>query len=399
MFLLLGIMRKVTDVSRMSVDREAGLVYDTQMQRIWWSVLLVLLAALLSAQDLAVSRRHGSVALPRPLVGAIRWDAWHGKQGVPGRAVEASLSPAKWHYRLPFFAQVVAESEVSIDGASQEVMDREIAYAKQAGLDYWAFVTYDESDPMSLGLRHYLASSHRGDIHFCQIVTYQPGSYREQIARTARLMRNPAYQKVLDGRPLLYVAFFIQAQQLKAPGAAAGYRKMLDELRGLAREGGAGDPYIVAMDFDPARTADLRAQVGGDAIGSYATQNNEAAAPYSALAAAAQRFWDRSKATGSNVVPIVMSGWDRRPRVERPVPWEKQAPGAGLDKYYEAPTPLELAAHLERSLLWIQDNPASCPAKLALIYAWNENDEGGWLVPTLDEGTARLDAIARILRR
>ena len=368
------------------------------MKKIWSALLLAWLAALLLAQTPDGSRRRGSLASPRPLAGAIRWDAWHGKRGVPGRAVEASLSPAKWHYRLPFFAKVVSESEVSIDGASQVVMDREIAYAAKAGLDYWAFVTYDESDPMSLGLQHFLASKHRLGLHFCQIVAYQPGSYRDQIARTVRLMQNPAYQNVLDGRPLLYVAFFVQAQMLKAQDGPAGYRKMLDELRGLARAGGVGDPYIVAMDFDPARTAELRTQVGGDAIGAYATQNNETAAPYSALAAAAQRFWDRSKATGSNVVPIVMSGWDRRPRVERPVPWEKQAPGAGLDKYYEAPTPMELAAHLERSLLWIQDNPDTCPAKVALIYAWNENDEGGWLAPTLDEGTARLDAIGRVLR-
>ena len=29
-----------------------------------------------------------------------------------------------------------------------------------------------------------------------------------------------------------------------------------------------------------------------------------------------------------------------------------------------------------------------------LVYAWNENSEGGWLVPTLGEGTARVDALA-----
>jgi len=65
-------------------------------------------------------------------------------------AVQRSLAPAKWHYRLPFFARVVSESEVEIDGSSQAVMDQEIAYAGLGGLDYWAFVTYDPADPMSL---------------------------------------------------------------------------------------------------------------------------------------------------------------------------------------------------------------------------------------------------------
>jgi len=36
-----------------------------------------------------------------------------------------------------------------------------------------------------------------------------------------------------------------------------------------------------------------------------------------------------------------------------------------------------------------------------LIYAWNEFDEGGWLVPALPpphgEGTARIDALRKVL--
>jgi len=37
-----------------------------------------------------------------PLVGAIRWDAWHGEQDSPGKAVQYSLSPTKYYWRLPF---------------------------------------------------------------------------------------------------------------------------------------------------------------------------------------------------------------------------------------------------------------------------------------------------------
>src|SRR5262245_34949974 len=40
---------------------------------------------------------------PRPVVGAIRWDAWYGGKDAVGLAVEKSLSPKRWHYRLPFF--------------------------------------------------------------------------------------------------------------------------------------------------------------------------------------------------------------------------------------------------------------------------------------------------------
>jgi hypothetical protein len=94
-----------------------------------------------------------------------------------------------------------------------------------------------------------------------------------------------------------------------------------------------------------------------------------------------------------------MSGWDRRPRVEHPVPWEKyQKPGAGIEKYYQAPQPDELASHLQHALDWTRGHPKSTSANAILIYAWNENDEGGWLVPTLSEGDARLLAIKRVLK-
>ena len=85
--------------------------------------------------------------------------------------------------------------------------------------------------------------------------------------------------------------------------------------------------------------------------------------------------------------------------MEHPVPWEKhQRTGEEADLYYEPPKPQELAEHASRALKWLQANRATAKAGLALIYAWNENDEGGWLVPTLSEGTARLDALAKVLR-
>lgn len=33
-----------------------------------------------------------------------------------------------------------------------------------------------------------------------------------------------------------------------------------------------------------------------------------------------------------------------------------------------------------------------------LIYAWNENDEGGWLVPTAPCDQTRLEALHKLLR-
>ncbi len=334
-----------------------------------------------------------------PLVGAIRWDAWHGEQGAPGRAVQRALGPKEWHSRLPFFAVVRGDDDVTIDGTSQEVMDKEIDYASSAGLAYWAFVTYPENDAMSLGLKRYLSSKKRDKIKFCLIVEssrLHDQSYRNHLLS---LMAEPGYLKVLGGRPVWHLGFLSEENLKKQWGSLEEFRRALDDFRAALRQKGSGDPYTVIMDFGPVQGKKWMDTLGAQAISDYAANGGKSAAPYSELTAYAEKFWDISKGTGANVVPIIMSGWDRRPRIARPVPWEVwQKPGANADKYYQAPTPAELASHVSRAVKWMQNNPDAAPSQMAIIYAWNENDEGGWLVPTLGDGTARLDAIAKVLK-
>lgn len=77
---------------------------------------------------------------PDPTVGAIRWDAWTG--GTVTAQVEKTLSPKRYQHRLPWFAEVIDDQTARIDGSPQSVMDREIEFAANAGLDYWAFLIY-----------------------------------------------------------------------------------------------------------------------------------------------------------------------------------------------------------------------------------------------------------------
>jgi hypothetical protein len=90
-----------------------------------------------------------------------------------------------------------------------------------------------------------------------------------------------------------------------------------------------------------------------------------------------------------------MAGWDNRPL--QGDAWRKLYP-QGHGPWYAAPKPEELASHLSAALKWNAQNAASAEANTALIYAWNESGEGGWLLPTVSEGSARLDAIQKVLR-
>ena len=103
-----------------------------------------------------------------PTIGAIRWDAWTGGQIT--KAVEKTLAPTKYQHRLPWFAKVNDDNSVSIDGSPQSVMDQDIKFAADAGLDYWAFLIYPKDYGMSFALKQYLKSKHRKRIDFCMML-------------------------------------------------------------------------------------------------------------------------------------------------------------------------------------------------------------------------------------
>ena len=357
-------------------------------------------AGLLGSAVPAASRAQRGA--PPIAVGAIRWDAWQSPGSATTRAVERSLSPARHRHRLPFFAQVGPGGAVTIDGGTQEVMDTEIALARRAGLDFWGFLAYPRESPMSAGLKLYLASERRNGLRFCILSELvQWGSAGDAMSQAAEwhieLLRHPDYQRVAGGRPLYFLGFLSDALVAERWGGVAALRAAVERFRARAIDADAGDPYIVLM-ARPEAAARFVPALGADAAGAYAIAGSDRAAPYASLAGLAERRWDDYAAAGLPVVPTVMSGWDRRPRIENPVPWEHwQRPGAGIDRYYEAPTPEELAAHLRRALDWIEAHPRQAAARAALIYAWNENDEGGWLVPTLPFDDARIDAVRGVL--
>ena len=350
----------------------------------------------------AVTADEGDDARPaRAVVGAIRWDAWHGDASKVGLTVEKTLAPSHWHYRLPFYGRVVGENAVEVRGNTPKIMDREIDYAHAAGLEYWAFVIYPEDNALSQGLHLYLASEKKSSIKFCMNLQGGweagggPDAWPAKVARYIRYFKEPTYQTVLNGRPLV---FLYSVDGLVGPGKFedwAAARTAFDALRAAAVAAGIPSPYIVAQGWSPDTLKEQAATLGLDAIGAYASSAGAKAGSYADLARHTEEWWDTFKSVGKPVVPLVTAGWDMRPRVETPVPWVK---GGDIEQYYEAPKPAELATHLEHAITWCHKNPEAAEAQAILIYAWNEFDEGGWLCPTLKEGAARLEAIVNIVK-
>lgn len=334
----------------------------------------------------------------RPVVGAIRWDGWHSGDSV-GNAVAKSLRPPAWRDRLPFFARVLPDGAIELRGDTPEVMTAEIAAARTARLDYWAFLAYDEGDRMNRGLELYLENSHRADVNFCLIsetARWHKGNVAVLAERFAKLLAEPGYQRVAGGRPLFYFLHHQTEGIEQSWGGPAGFKQAVDALRTAATQCGLPPPYVAVMTYDVRGAKTLLDAAGLDAISAYAFQRGDDRARYGKLTGDLERFWEIQRSTKSPVIPLAMAGWDRRPRVENPVPWEHF--GGTMGRYYERATAEQCAAHIGTAVQWVRSHPDACPAQAVIVYAWNEFDEGGWICPTLTEGDARVQAMGRVLR-
>jgi hypothetical protein len=341
----------------------------------------------------------------KPIVGAIRWDAWYGR-GSPVSEVEKTLGPKKYHFRLPFFAKVVSPAAVSIDGDSQQVMDQEITYAADAGLNYWAFVDYWDQGNLGIALGRYRAAENKQGIRFCLI---EEGGRIDRIGtngwpRLVACFKDPHYQTVLDGRPLLFVF---------------GRPKVIgkNEFESLADQtvaAGLKRPYYVFMGWSPAADAQVVKALGFDAVSAYAAGAGYRWEqwPYEQLTKHVRTaYWDVCRQQRIPTLTFATAGWDPRPRVEHPVPWisvearPDPVPPAEQQPLVDAVTasPEQLAQHLQDAIHWTGNNRDLNPANAIIVYGWNENDEGGWLIPTLDPNgqpdRSRLDAISQVLTR
>lgn len=364
--------------------------------------LLGPLLALLLTAGLVRAESDGA----RPIVGAIRWDGWYGDGGVV-KAVEHSLGQPKYHFRLPWFAQLLDGDKVRINGDSQEIVEREIAYAAQAGLNYWAFVDYGNEAPgLSIALNRYLAAKDKQSVRYCFV---EEGARLDKAGRAGwpRLVehfRNGDYQTVLGGRPLLFV--FVKPPRLT--------KADWDELKRQAVVAGLKTPYLVLLGWDPEQDAKAMVELGFDAVSAYARGGSYSMTQpsYAQQCAMIRRDrWEKWRALRVPSVTFASAGWDTRPRNERPPSWMKEVTATPDPTPFSQQRPLldavtatpdELVTHVQEAINWTQANRNLNPANTLLIYAWNEHDEGGWLQPTRGANgqpeDARIKALATVLR-
>ena len=68
-----------------------------------------------SLSVLGSSHPAAAAAPSRPLVGAIRWDAWYSPGSQPTEAMKQSLGPEKYRWRTPFFGTQMNRDPNALD--------------------------------------------------------------------------------------------------------------------------------------------------------------------------------------------------------------------------------------------------------------------------------------------
>jgi hypothetical protein len=353
----------------------------------------------------------GAATGNKPLVGAIRWDGWQvGNTADPTHWVTAKLY-SDWPSRRPI--QGWYHSGPGID--TQAIVDREIDWAADRGLDYWSFVWYPENLNEPTGglmtpYHAYQASSHRDRMKFSMIIQtfWVAGDGHESYWRTryvpdfVAMFKDPKYVRVSGNRPLVY---WFGANQLgqQPDGFGSSWREQLqylrDQTRGQLDDTGTplGDPIIIDVNHDTAAAA----QYGLDGVSSYGPSGAYPPAS-SGCTDAKARGWGAQAAkdtanlgpyNGLLTVPSPTAVNDPRPR--------DSDPDYGYHSYgfwSQPPTYGQWESHFQSQYDWAMTNPArTTDPPVMLVYAWDELDEGGGgIVPTDQEQFKYLDGIKAV---
>ena len=302
----------------------------------------------------------------RPLIGAIRWDGW-GTNCAIGKDSERVLGLAKYQHRAPFFVAAAGPDFIQFKPLSQEIMDTEIGYAIHAGIDYWAFDWYPSGNGMEVARNLFLASHKREQLKWCVVLGTNPFDMHRDAPWLAAEFAKPEYQKVLDGRPLVFLFAAIRLTDLAA-------------LRELSLKSCGNSPYVAMMGWTAKDAAEACEAIGADAITKYA--------------AGTEKSWDEYSQL-KEAIPNVSTGWDPTPFRDTHVAWY---PPEFVPKDFVgwSATPKQLVASMEAAFAWTRANPTKDPANTILVYGWNEHSEGGWLCPTYTPqgpNTERIDAL------
>lgn len=353
----------------------------------------------------------------KPSVGAIYWGMWNSYGFGNAAITEVTLNPTQYRNRVPFFGRESSEriieyvgppgesrysatTSLRINADQQWAIDQEIKYAVEAGIDYFAYIYYGKNH---YAHRLYKSSSikEKEKLKLAWIIGFMnPLDIPDMVSD----MGKDFYHKVLNNRPILYF--------IKFDEDCSEVSDFLEKVKNEYRKQfpSSAPPYVVILnDGNPlAHYCNKTEKYYADAFSAYTSANGSSIGihSYEYIRDKELQSWGGAdiSAGGQKRVLWMSFGFDRRPRIDFPVPWERTPegnadPGNSVNWAGNA-TPAQIEEQIKKAVEFINNNPITCETQSLLLYAWNEHDEGGWISPTIFPGTneinkAHMNAVKR----
>ena len=328
-------------------------------------------------------------------IGMINWDCSLPPETYFGYYQTRTLSPSKYRGATPYYADVLGEEKITYHTRSQEEYDRELSYAIEAGIDYFAYVFYPEEGSrehisltysdcshrvyeLNYARRMHESSSLRDRIGIAAIVAKHPFANAD-VKRLVALLAEPYYERI-DGRPLVYLYKAID-------------ETLMDKICTECAARGIEKPYFTAM-FRRDLPTDVN-YLAVDALSAYTCSKGGITA-YEELYEELTSNNEERLAKNREVAPVFTTGWDPSPRIDIPSPW------CSYDtcSYAKTATRKELLDGAKWLTDWIKDRASQSFNGHIMTFAWNEFEEGGWVCPTYNKdltvNTDRVKTFAEI---
>ena len=309
-------------------------------------------------------------AAPPVQLGAYYFDGWSGRHKADGDPAQPWAKGAPTHLTKALVENYSdREPLLGWRADSPEIMRRQIDLAADHGLSFWAFCWYFQSkaqavadDPKHTGLRLFLGAPNNERLRFCLLIanhdSYQLNTlerWRQAAEYWLPYLRHPRAVTV-GGKPL--VILFNPKDALPEGMAAVEAAARAAGLPGVTFAGcGVNLPAPFAVS--------TRYNVAGGWMKGWQEF------PFTQVMQNHSQAWKGTLA--QRHIPTAIVGWDRRP-------WETAERGS---YFYTGRTPALFGQHVRDLVAWMNAHPDEITAeRLALLYAWNEIGEGGYLLPT-----------------
>ncbi|MBP3375531.1 MAG: hypothetical protein J6L83_02070 [Clostridia bacterium] len=320
-------------------------------------------------------------------IGMVNWDASLSKDTYFGFYQLRSLSPAKYRTWVPFYADILGENKIDYHWRTVEEYERELKYAVDAGIDYFAFVWYPTEGSLEHIQRSPKDCSHRvHELNYARRL-YEKSSFTDKIGMCAIMgahtftdcdieeladaFTKPYYEKI-DGRPILYIYNEYNENIIK-------------RVHAVCQRRGIPTPFTVPF-FNIPQNYNFPIEAPlADAVSAYCVLSQENFSSFKELCDLAIENDCIRLRQGEKIVPMFSVGWDPSPRIDRPTPWNTREDGSSTYAYVTYaphPTAEDLINGAKAFAEHIKTNVKDKFAGHILSFAWNEFEEGSYVCPT-----------------